>query len=74
MVPVHLAGQSCEMAEIHKLAEQYGFTIIEDASHAIGADYKDTKVGCCKYSDMVVFSFHPVKTYYYRRRRHGINQ
>lgn len=61
VVPVHLAGQSCEMAEIHKLAEQYGFTIIEDASHAIGADYKDTKVGCCKYSDMVVFSFHPVK-------------
>lgn len=61
VVPVHLAGQSCDMEEIHKLAEQYGFTVIEDASHAIGADYKDTKVGCCKYSDMVVFSFHPVK-------------
>lgn len=61
VVPVHLAGQSCEMEEIHKLAQQYGFTVIEDASHAIGADYKDTKVGCCKYSDMVVFSFHPVK-------------
>ena len=61
VVPVHLAGQSCEMEEIHKLAEQYGFMVIEDASHAIGADYKDTKVGCCKYSDMVVFSFHPVK-------------
>lgn len=61
VVPVHLAGQSCEMEEIHKLSEQYGFTVIEDASHAIGADYKDTKVGCCKYSDMVVFSFHPVK-------------
>lgn len=61
LIPVHLAGQSCEMEEIHKLAEQYGFTVIEDASHAIGADYKDTKVGCCKYSDMVVFSFHPVK-------------
>ena len=56
VVPVHLAGQSCDMEEIHKLAEQYGFTVIEDASHAIGADYKDTKVGCCKYSDMVVFS------------------
>lgn len=61
VVPVHLAGQSCEMEEIHKLAQQYGFTVIEDASHAIGADYKDAKVGCCKYSDMVVFSFHPVK-------------
>lgn len=61
VVPVHLAGQSCDMEEIYKLAEQYGFTVIEDASHAIGADYKDTKVGCCKYSDMVVFSFHPVK-------------
>lgn len=61
VVPVHLAGQSCDMEEIHKLAEQYGFMVIEDASHAIGADYKDTKVGCCKYSDMVVFSFHPVK-------------
>lgn len=61
VVPVHLAGQSCEMAEIHKLAEQYEFTVIEDASHAIGAYYKDTKVGSCKYSDMVVFSFHPVK-------------
>lgn len=61
VVPVHLAGQSCEMEKIHKLSEQYGFKVIEDASHAIGADYKDTKVGCCKYSDMVVFSFHPVK-------------
>ena len=61
VVPVHLAGQSCDMEEIHNLADQYGFTVIEDASHAIGADYKDTKVGCCKYSDMVVFSFHPVK-------------
>lgn len=61
VVPVHLAGQSCEMQEIYDLSKQYGFTVIEDASHAIGADYKDTKVGCCKYSDMTVFSFHPVK-------------
>ena len=61
VVPVHLAGQSCEMREIYDLSKQYGFTVIEDASHAIGADYKDTKVGCCKYSDMTVFSFHPVK-------------
>lgn len=61
VVPVHLAGQSCDMEEIHNLSKQYGFTVIEDASHAIGADYKNTKVGCCKYSDMTVFSFHPVK-------------
>lgn len=61
VVPVHLAGQSCEMQEIYDLSKQYCFTVIEDASHAIGADYKDTKVGCCKYSDMTVFSFHPVK-------------
>lgn len=61
VIPVHLAGQSCEMQEIYDLSKQYGFTVIEDASHAIGADYKNTKVGCCKYSDMTVFSFHPVK-------------
>ncbi len=61
VVPVHLAGQSCAMKEIHELAEKYGFTVLEDASHAIGADYLDTKVGSCKYSDMTVFSFHPVK-------------
>lgn len=61
VVPVHLAGQSCEMQEIYDLSKQHGFTVIEDASHAIGADYKDTKVGSCKYSDMTVFSFHPVK-------------
>ena len=61
VVPVHLAGQSCEMDKIYKLSQKYGFKVIEDASHAIGADYKETKVGCCKYSDMKVFSFHPVK-------------
>ena len=61
VVPVHLAGQSCEMDKIYKLSRKYGFKVIEDASHAIGADYKETKVGCCKYSDMTVFSFHPVK-------------
>lgn len=61
VVPVHLAGQSCEMDKIYKLSQKYGFKVIEDASHAIGADYKETKVGCCKYSDMTVFSFHPVK-------------
>ena len=61
VIPVHLAGQACEMAKIYELSLKYGFKVIEDASHAIGADYKDTKVGCCKYSDMTVFSFHPVK-------------
>ena len=61
VVPVHLAGQSCDMRRIHELSVEYGFTILEDASHAIGADYLDTKVGSCAYSDMAVFSFHPVK-------------
>ena len=61
VVPVHLAGQSCDMVRIHALAEEYGFTVLEDASHATGADYLDTKVGSCRYSDMAVFSFHPVK-------------
>lgn len=61
LVPVHLGGQSCDMEKIHVLAKKFNITVIEDASHAIGADYEDTKVGCCKYSDMTVFSFHPVK-------------
>ena len=61
VIPVHLAGQSCDMARIKELSEEYGFTIIEDASHAVGADYLNTKVGSCSFSDMVVFSFHPVK-------------
>lgn len=61
VVPVHLAGQSCDMKRIHELSVEYGFTVLEDASHAIGADYLDTKVGSCVYSDMAVFSFHPVK-------------
>ena len=61
VIPVHLSGQSCEMEEIHKLSKQYGFKIIEDASHAIGAKYKNEPVGNCKYSDITVFSFHPVK-------------
>jgi UDP-4-keto-6-deoxy-N-acetylglucosamine 4-aminotransferase len=61
VIPVHLAGQSCDMARIKELSRKYGFTIIEDASHAVGADYLDTKVGSCAFSDMAVFSFHPVK-------------
>lgn len=61
VVPVHLAGQSCDMKAIKALSDRFGFRIIEDASHAIGAAYGDEKVGCCRYSDITVFSFHPVK-------------
>ena len=61
LIPVHFAGQPCEMARIAELGREYGFTIIEDASHAIGARYQEEPVGNCKYSDMVIFSFHPVK-------------
>jgi UDP-4-amino-4,6-dideoxy-N-acetyl-beta-L-altrosamine transaminase len=61
VVPVHMCGQPCDMAAIHALSIQYGFKIIEDASHAIGARYKHEPVGNCRYSDITVFSFHPVK-------------
>jgi len=61
VVPVHLAGQSCDMAAIHALSQKFGFKIIEDASHAIGGKYKDKPIGCGRYSDITVFSFHPVK-------------
>ena len=61
IIPVHLSGQSCDMIEIHKLSKKYKFKIIEDASHAIGGKYKDEPIGNCKYSDITVFSFHPVK-------------
>lgn len=61
VVPVHLAGQSCDMAHIHDLAQRYGFRVIEDASHALGATYRGGRVGSCQFSDMTVFSFHAVK-------------
>lgn len=61
VIPVHFGGQSCDMRTIARLAERYGFRVIEDASHAIGADYLSQKVGTCRYSDITVFSFHPVK-------------
>jgi UDP-4-amino-4,6-dideoxy-N-acetyl-beta-L-altrosamine transaminase len=61
VIPVHFAGQSCDMKEIHALGQEYQFQIIEDASHAIGAEYLKVKVGSCKYSDICIFSFHPVK-------------
>jgi UDP-4-amino-4,6-dideoxy-N-acetyl-beta-L-altrosamine transaminase len=61
VIPVHLCGQPCEMDKIHKLGEEYGFSIIEDASHAIGGKYKNKPIGNCEYSDITIFSFHPVK-------------
>ncbi len=61
VIPVHLCGESCDMKPIHALGKKYGFKIIEDASHAIGGRYKNNPVGCCEYSDITVFSFHPVK-------------
>jgi UDP-4-amino-4,6-dideoxy-N-acetyl-beta-L-altrosamine transaminase len=61
VIPVHLAGQSCEMEKIHALGQKYGFRIIEDASHAIGGRYKNNAIGGCQFSDITVFSFHPVK-------------
>ena len=61
VIPVHFAGQPCDMEKIYELSKQYGFRIIEDASHAIGASYHDIKIGSCKYSDITIFSFHPVK-------------
>jgi len=61
VVPVHLSGQPCDMAAIHALGKKYGFKIIEDASHAIGGCYKGEPIGNGRYSDITVFSFHPVK-------------
>lgn len=61
VIPVHLCGQPCDMAGIHTLGRRYGFRIIEDASHAIGGKYKGEPIGNCRYSDITVFSFHPVK-------------
>lgn len=61
VMPVHMGGHSCDMKEIYKLSKEYNFKIIEDASHAIGAKYEDQPVGNCKFSDITVFSFHPVK-------------
>jgi UDP-4-amino-4,6-dideoxy-N-acetyl-beta-L-altrosamine transaminase len=61
VIPVHLCGQTCDMASIHALGQKYGFKIIEDASHAIGGRYREEPIGNCRYSDITVFSFHPVK-------------
>jgi len=61
VVPVHFGGQSCDMAGIHGLARKYGFRVLEDASHAIGGRYAGKAIGSCRYSDIAVYSFHPVK-------------
>ncbi|HIF88535.1 MAG TPA: UDP-4-amino-4,6-dideoxy-N-acetyl-beta-L-altrosamine transaminase, partial [Candidatus Thioglobus sp.] len=61
VVPVHFAGQPCDMKRIHQLSQKYGFRLIEDASHAIGGQYLNQPIGNCEYSDITVFSFHPVK-------------
>jgi len=62
IIPVHYAGQSCDMEKIAQIANKHKLSVIEDASHAIGSDYKNKKVGSCQFSDMCIFSFHPVKT------------
>lgn len=61
VVPVHFAGQPCDMNRIHGLGQEYGFRIVEDASHAIGASYDGIRIGAGRHSDITVFSFHPVK-------------
>lgn len=61
VIPVHLCGQPCDMAGIHALSRRYGFKVVEDASHAIGGSYQGETIGNCRYSDIAVFSFHPVK-------------
>jgi len=61
VIPVHFSGQPCDMKEMNILSKRYGFSIIEDAAHAIGAKYYGETVGNCQYSDITVFSFHPVK-------------
>ena len=61
LVPVHIGGHSCDMAKIKDLANEYGFSVIEDASHAVGGMYKRAYIGSCIYSNITVFSFHPVK-------------
>ena len=61
IIPVHLSGTSCDMREIFKLSKEFGFHVIEDASHAIGGVYENNLVGSCKFSDITIFSLHPVK-------------
>ncbi len=62
IMPVHFAGHPCDMEKIKEIADKRGLIVIEDAAHALGAEYKRSRIGSCRYSDMAVFSFHPVKT------------
>lgn len=61
IIPVHYSGYPCDMRQIHKIARKKSVLVIEDAAHALGADYGGRKIGSCQYSDMTVFSFHPAK-------------
>lgn len=61
IIPVHFAGQPCDLSELSQLSKEFGFRIIEDASHALGATYRGSPIGACEYSDITIFSFHPVK-------------
>jgi UDP-4-amino-4,6-dideoxy-N-acetyl-beta-L-altrosamine transaminase len=63
VVPVHFSGQPCQMSEIGKLADHYGFRVVEDAAHAVGADYSGSRIGDCTHSSLATFSFHPVKIF-----------
>ena len=63
MLPVHFSGQPCELKVIAKLADRYGFAVVEDASHAVGAEYAETTIGDCTHSRLATFSFHPVKIF-----------
>jgi perosamine synthetase len=62
IIPVHFAGHPCDLEEINNIARKHRLIVIEDAAHALGAQYKESKIGSCKYSDMTIFSFHPVKS------------
>jgi len=62
IIPVHFAGYPCDLEEIRSIAKKHNLTVIEDAAHALGAEYKGAKIGSCEYSDMAIFSFHPVKS------------
>jgi UDP-4-amino-4,6-dideoxy-N-acetyl-beta-L-altrosamine transaminase len=61
VLPVHFAGQSCDMQRIHELSRRYDFRIVEDAAHALGGTYRGQRIGDCRWSDITIFSFHPVK-------------
>lgn len=61
VIPVHFAGHPCDMDETSRIARKNGLIVIEDAAHALGAEYRNSRIGSCRYSDMAIFSFHPVK-------------